>query len=319
MPQSTFRILVSDALSTEGIALLKESPGFDVDVHVGLKENQLIEIIGQYDALLVRSSTQVNARVIEHATKLKVVGRAGIGVDNVDVKAALAANILVMNTPDGNAVTTAEHAISLLMSLARHIPQANASLKEGKWEKSKYKGTEIHNKVLGIVGFGNIGRIVAVLAKGLRMEVIAHDPFASHDHALELAVPLVELDELFARADFISLHAPLTSSTHHLLNERAFAKMKKGVFIINAARGGIVDEQALLAVLESGQVKGAALDVFEEEPPAPGYTLLAHPRVIATPHLGASTDEAQNRVALQIAEQVRDYLINGQVRNRVNG
>lgn len=318
MQQPIFRILVSDALSAEGIALLKETPGFTTDVSTGLSETNLIEIIPNYDALLVRSSTQVTSRLIEHASRLKVVGRAGIGVDNVDVPAATRAGVLVMNTPNGNAITTAEHAISLLMSLARHIPDASATLKAGKWEKSRLKGTEIRDKTLGVIGFGNIGRIVAGLAKGLRMHVIASDPFAKAADAEEMGVKLVSLDELYAGADFITIHTPLNDSTRHLINTSTLLKMKKGVRIINAARGGIVDEEALLHALNAGHVRGAALDVFEQEPPPPGYALVQHPAVVVTPHLGASTDEAQNRVAFEVAEQVRDYLLKGEIKNGVN-
>lgn len=311
----TFHILVSDSLSTEGISLLKSIDAFHVDVQTGLTPAQLLEVIPNYHALLVRSSTQVTKEVIEKGTQLRLIGRAGIGTDNIDVAAALKAGIKVMNTPDGNTVTTAEHAISLLMSLARNIPQATASLKAGQWEKSAYKGTEIRGKTLGLIGFGKIGSIVASLAQGLQMKVVAHDPLLTTEKAAEHKISLSFFDDLLAQSDFISIHAPLIPKTHHLINAEAFSKMKKGVFLINAARGGIVDENALLMALESGKVKGAALDVFEQEPPAKDYALLGHPRVIATPHLGASTTEAQDRVALQLAEQTYGFFLKNELRN----
>ncbi len=316
--KAPFQILVSDPLSSEGIEFLKSIPQFFVDVIVGQSRESLEAIIPQYDALLVRSQTQVNKTLIKKATKLKMIGRAGIGVDNIDVAAASAANIIVMNTPDGNIVTTAEHAISLLMSLARHIPQATASLKKGVWEKSKFIGTEIHEKILGILGLGNIGSVVATLAKGLRMRVIAYDPFLSEERAKSCGVTLVTIDELYATSDFISIHVGLTRDTYHLIGDGAFHKMKKGVRIINAARGGIIDEVALLHALNRGDVSGAALDVFEEEPPTAATELLQHEKVIATPHLGASTEEAQNRVGLQIAEQTRDFFLQNIICHAVN-
>ncbi len=313
-----FQILVSDPLSGDGIEFLKSIPQFEVDVITGQKSESLEAIIHRYDALLVRSQTQVNKTLIQKATKLKMIGRAGIGVDNIDVPAASAANIIVMNTPDGNIVTTAEHAISLLMSLARHIPQASASLKKGFWEKSKFKGTEINDKVLGILGLGNIGSVVATLAAGLRMRVIAYDPFVSQERATACGAALVTLDELYAKSDFISIHVGLTRDTYHLIGDGAFHKMKKGMRIINAARGGVIDEAALLNALNRGDVSGAALDVFEEEPPSPNNELLQHEKVIATPHLGASTEEAQNRVGLQLAEQTRDFFLQNLIRHAVN-
>lgn len=314
----TIRFLVADALSPEGVALLKAEPSFSVDVKTGLSKAELLDTIGHYDALLVRSATKVTKDVIANASALKLIGRAGIGVDNIDVEAASARRILVMNAPDGNAITTAEHAIALLMSLARHIPNACASLRGGKWEKSQFNGTEIHQKTLGIIGLGKIGRIVASLARGLRMRVIAFDPFVLQDAADECGAQLVSFDDLLARADFLTIHTTLSDKTRHLLNESAFGKMKRGIFVIHAARGGIIDEKALLNALEKGIVRGAALDVFEEEPPKPENPLLLHPRVIVTPHLGASTEEAQNRVALEIAEQARNYFLRNEFKNIVN-
>jgi D-3-phosphoglycerate dehydrogenase len=314
----TIRFLVADALSPEGVVMLKAQPGFQVDVKTGLAKAELLEIIGNYDALLVRSQTKVTAEVIAAAKSLKLIGRAGIGVDNIDVEAATAAGILVMNAPDGNAITTAEHAIALLFSLARQIPDACASLRSGKWEKSKFNGTEIHGKTLGIIGLGKIGRIVAALARGIRMQIVAYDPFLTQDVADEVGAKLLPFHEVLAQSDFLTIHTTLSDATRHLLNAEAFAKLKKGAFVIHAARGGIIDEVALLQALENGTVRGAALDVFEEEPPAADYALLKHPRVICTPHLGASTEEAQNRVAFEIAEQARDYFLHGEKRNVIN-
>ncbi len=314
----TFKVLVSDKLSDAGLAILKANPSITCDYKTGLNEDELCKIIGEYDALVIRSATKVTAKVLDHAAKLRVIGRAGIGVDNVDVPVASKRGILVMNTPSGNAVTTAEHAITLWMSLARKIAQATASMKNGKWEKTKFQGREVSGKVLGIVGLGNIGRIVADRAQGLKMKVIAFDPMISDDRAAALGVHKVSIDELFKSADIISCHAPLTPDTKNLLNDAAFEKMKNGVMIVNAARGGIVDESALLRAIEKGKVAGAALDVFEQEPVDPNHPLLKREEVICTPHLGASTEEAQERVALEIAEQIAEYLTQGVVRNSVN-
>jgi len=311
------RVLVSDSLSPRGVEILQAAEGIQVDVNTGLAPEQLKAIIGDYDALVIRSATKVTADILAAASKLKVVGRAGIGVDNVDVPAATKNGVVVMNTPGGNTVTTAEHALSLMMSLARNIPQATASMKAGHWEKKKFQGRELCGKRLGVVGLGNIGAIVADRALGLKMKVLAYDPFISPERAAELGVELVDLDGLFQRADIITIHVPLMDETRNLINAEALAKMKRGVLIVCAARGGIVDEDALLAALESGQVAGAALDVFRAEPP--GLTpLVSHPRVICTPHLGASTAEAQEAVALQVAEQIADYLTGGTIRNAVN-
>lgn len=313
-----YKILVADPLSNEGICTLKNCSQFQVDIRTGLAQAELVKIIADYDAILIRSMTKVNEAVIKNAKKLKLIGRAGVGVDNVDVDAATKANITVMTAPHGNTVSAAEHAISLLMSLARQIPQANASIKGGAWSKSSFKGTEICNKTLGIIGLGNIGSVVAKLAQGLQMNVVAFDPYATCENAEKLGIKLVSLKQLYPLADFISIHVPLTNETHHLINEAAFSQMKNGVFIINAARGGIIDENTLLKALNSGKVKGAALDVFEIEPPNLSSELVKHPNFIATPHLGASTQEAQNRVSEQIAKQTCDFFLNNVVKNSVN-
>ena len=311
------RVLVSDNLSARGIEILRSAEGVEVDVKTGLKPEELKAVIGDYDALVIRSGTKVTADVLEHATRLKVIGRAGIGVDNVDVPEATKRGIVVMNTPGGNAVTTAEHALALIMSLVRNIPQATMSMKQGKWEKKRFQGHELCGKTLGVVGLGNIGSIVADRAQGLKMKVVAYDPYISEDRAASLGVELVDLDELYRRSDIITIHVPLLDETRNLINADAIAKMKDGVYIVCAARGGIVDEDALLQALESGKVAGAALDVFREEPP--GLTpLVAHDRVVCTPHLGASTVEAQEAVAIQVAEQIVDYLTRGTIRNAVN-
>lgn len=312
------RVLVSDALSEQGLAILRQTPGATIDYKPGLNEADLAAAIAGADALVIRSGSKVTARVIEAADRLKVIGRAGIGVDNVDVAAASKKGIVVMNTPTGNAVTTAEHAIALLMSLARHIPQASALLKAGKWEKKKFEGRELAGKTLGVVGLGNIGRIVADRARGLSMKVIGFDPMVTADRAAQLGVELCTLDEIFARADAITVHTPMTAQTKGLVNKDVLPRLKKGVLLVNAARGGIYDEAALLEGLESGQIGGVALDVFVEEPPPADLPLLKHDRVIATPHLGASTREAQDRVALEIAEQIVAYLTTGEIKNAVN-
>ncbi|HVH05228.1 MAG TPA: phosphoglycerate dehydrogenase [Myxococcota bacterium] len=312
------KVLISDALAEEGLAILQAARGLETVNTPGLKGAALLDAVRDVEGLVVRSGTQVTREVIEAAAKLRVIGRAGIGVDNVDVSAATARGIAVVNTPEGNNITTAEHAIALLVALARHIPAATASMKAGKWEKSKFQGTELYNRCLGVVGLGNIGRIVAERARGLGMRVIAFDPFVSPEMAQKLDVELVELDELIERSDAITVHVPKTKDTTGLLGAAAFARMKKGVLIVNAARGGIVDEAALLTALEAGQVAGAALDVFVTEPPPADHPLVAHPRVICTPHLGASTEQAQINVSIAVAEQVRDFLLSGVVRNAVN-
>src|SRR4051812_8001651 len=311
------KVLIADKLSPQAIDVFKQR-GVEVDVKTGLSPEEQLKIIGEYDGLAVRSATKATAEMIKAGVKLKVIGRAGIGVDNVDIPAATANGVVVMNTPFGNSVTTAEHAISLMMALARQIPQANASTHAGKWEKNGFMGVELYNKTLGLIGAGNIGSIVADRAQGLKMKVIAFDPYLSKERAESLNIEKIEqLDDLLGRADFITLHTPLTDSTRNILNKDSLAKCKKGVRIINCARGGLVNEADLKAALESGQVAGAAFDVFEEEP-AKTNILFGMEKVVATPHLGASTDEAQENVALQVAEQISDYLLTGAVTNALN-
>jgi D-3-phosphoglycerate dehydrogenase len=310
------RVLVADQLSPAAVDIFKQR-GIDTDVKVGLSKEELEKAIGDYDGLAVRSATKVTEKVIAAAARLKVVGRAGIGVDNIDVKAATAKGIIVMNTPFGNSITTAEHAISLMMALARQIPEADRSTQAGKWEKSKFLGVELFGKTLGVIGCGNIGSIVADRGIGLKMRVVAYDPFLSEERAMELGVEKVDLDELLRRADFITLHTPLTEKTRNIIDANALKKTKKGVRIVNCARGGLVDERALIEALKSGQVAGAAFDVFEVEP-AKENPLFGLPNVVCTPHLGAATSEAQENVALQVAEQMADYLLKGAISNAVN-
>ncbi|MBI4828420.1 MAG: phosphoglycerate dehydrogenase [Nitrospinae bacterium] len=312
------RVLVSDKLSETGVKILKQCPAIEVDVKTGLPPEELIKIIPQYDGLVVRSATKVTKEIIEAGARLKVIGRAGIGVDNVDVRAASAKGVVVMNTPGGNNVTTAEHAVSMMMALSRQIPQATASVRAGKWEKNKFMGVELMGKTLGIIGIGRIGSLVVKRARGLEMRVIAYDPFISHEAAEKMGVELVTLDDVYARADFISIHTPKTPETTHLLNADTFKKMKKGVRIINCARGGIIDEAALARAIKDKIVAGAALDVFENEPPEPGNPLIGLEEVIYTPHLGAATAEAQENVALAVAEQFADFFTSGLIRNAVN-
>ena len=310
------KVLISDKLSPYATKIF-EDHDIDVDVKHGLTPDELKAIIGDYDGLAIRSATKVTREILDAATNLKVVGRAGIGVDNVDIAAATKCGVIVLNTPHGNSVTTAEHAITMMLALARQIPDANASTKAGKWEKSRFMGTEITGKTLGLIGCGNIGTIVAERAQGLKMRVIGYDPYLSPENATRLGIKKLELDELLARADFITLHTPLTDVTRNIISADALNKTKKGVRIINCARGGLVDELALAAALTSGHVAGAALDVFEVEP-ATDNVLFGFDNVIATPHLGASTTEAQEKVALQVAEQMSDYLIKGAVTNALN-
>ncbi|MBD8556649.1 phosphoglycerate dehydrogenase [Rhizobium sp. CFBP 8762] len=312
------RVLVSDSLSETAVQIFRDR-GVDVDFlpNVGKDKEKLLEIIGQYDGLAIRSATKVTEKVIEAATNLRVVGRAGIGVDNVDIPAASRRGIIVMNTPFGNSITTAEHAIALMFAVARQLPAADASTQGGKWEKTKFMGVEITGKTLGVIGAGNIGSIVCARAIGLKMHVVAYDPFLSKERAEEMGVEKVELDELFAKADFITMHVPLTDKTRNIINADAIAKMKKGVRIINCARGGLVVEADLAQALKSGQVAGAGFDVFEVEP-ATESPLFGLPNVVCTPHLGASTTEAQENVALQVAEQMADYLVKGAVSNAIN-
>jgi D-3-phosphoglycerate dehydrogenase len=310
------RVLIADKLSPAAIAIFK-ARGVDADVKTGLSKDQLLEIIGDYDGLAVRSATKADKDVLAAAKNMKVIGRAGIGVDNVDIPAATAAGIVVMNTPFGNSITTAEHAIALMFALARQLPQADVSTQAGKWEKNRFMGVELYGKTLGLIGAGNIGSIVADRANGLKMKVAAYDPFLSPERAVEIGVEKVELDDLLARADFITLHTPLTDKTRNILSRENLAKTKKGVLIINCARGGLVDEQALRDGLDSGHIGGAAFDVFVTEP-AKENVLFGAPNFIATPHLGASTNEAQENVALQVAEQMSDYLLTGAVTNALN-
>jgi D-3-phosphoglycerate dehydrogenase / 2-oxoglutarate reductase len=310
------RVLISDKLSPAAVAIFKER-GVEADVKPGLDKEELANIIDGYDGLAIRSATKVTAKLLERARRLKVVGRAGIGVDNVDIPAATARGVIVMNTPFGNSITAAEHAIAMMFALARQIPAADSSTQAGKWEKNRFMGVEITGKTLGVIGCGNIGSIVADRAIGLKMRVIAYDPFLSPERAAQIGVEKVELDELLARAEVITLHTPMTAQTRNILSAEAIAKAKKGVRIVNCARGGLVDEAALRAALDSGHVAGAAFDVFVEEP-ATANPLFGHPNVVATPHLGASTNEAQENVALQVAEQMSDYLTRGAISNAVN-
>ena len=312
------KVLVSDKLSKTAVQIFKDN-GVEVDYlpDLGKDKDKLYEVIGQYDGLAIRSATKVTEKIISAAKNLKVIGRAGIGVDNVDIPAATKKGIIVMNTPFGNSITTAEHAISLMLSLARQIPEADVSTRASKWEKNRFMGVEVTNKTLGIIGAGNIGSIVADRAQGLKMKVIAFDPFLSPERAVDLGIEKVSLDELLARADFITLHTPLTEQTRNIISAEAIAKMKSGVRIVNCARGGLIDEVALAEAVTSGKVAGVALDVFLEEP-AVDNPLFALPNVICTPHLGASTIEAQENVALQVAEQISAYLMTGEITNALN-
>jgi D-3-phosphoglycerate dehydrogenase len=312
------KVLVSDKLSKTAVQIFKDN-GVEVDYlpDLGKDKDKLLEVIGQYDGLAIRSASKITEKIIAAASNLKVIGRAGIGVDNVDIPAATKKGIIVMNTPFGNSITTAEHAISLMLSLARQIPEADESTRAGKWEKNRFMGVEVTSKVLGIIGCGNIGSIVADRAQGLKMKVIAFDPFLTAERAVALGVEKVELDELLRRADFITLHTPLIEATRNIISAEAIAKMKDGVRIINCARGGLVDEKALFDALVAKKVAGAALDVYLEEP-ATENPLFKLPNVICTPHLGASTSEAQENVALQVAEQISAYLMTGEITNALN-
>lgn len=312
------RVLVSDELSETAVQIFRDR-GVEVDYlpKVGKDKEKLAEIIGQYDGLAIRSATKVTEKLLAQATNLKVIARAGIGVDNVDIPAASKKGVIVMNTPFGNSITTAEHAIAMMFACARQIPAADASTQAGKWEKSRFMGAELFNKTLGVIGAGNVGGIVCDRAVGLKMKVIAYDPFLSEERAKILGVTKVELDDLLARADFITLHVPLTDKTRNILSAESIAKCKPGVRIINCARGGLVDEAALAVALKSGHVAGAAFDVFAVEP-ATESPLFGMPNVVCTPHLGASTNEAQENVALQVAEQMSDYLLTGAVQNALN-
>ena len=312
------KVLISDALSPAAVQIFKDR-GVDVtfDPSLGKDKDKLAAMIGDYDGLAIRSATKATAKLLEAAKNLKVIGRAGIGVDNVDIPAATQRGVIVMNTPFGNSITTAEHAIAMMFALARQIPDADRTTQEGKWEKNKYMGVELTAKTLGLIGCGNIGSIVADRAVGLKMRVIAYDPFLTPERAVQIGVEKVELDELLARADVITLHVPMTEKTKNILSRDNLLKTKKGVRVINCARGGLVDEEALAELIKSGHVAGAAFDVFAVEP-AESNPLFGLPNVICTPHLGASTSEAQENVALQVAEQMSDYLLKGAITNAVN-
>jgi len=315
----TFKVLVADPIAERGVEELANHPHIEPVVQTGLSEDQLVATIPDFAGLVVRSQTKVTARVLEAASNLKAVGRAGVGVDNVDVEAATKLGVVVMNTPGGNTVSTAEHAFSLLVSTARRIPQATASVRAGKWERKKFQGVELSGKTLGILGMGRIGSELARRAIAFGMRVLAYDPYLSTSRARALQVELYEkLDDLLPEADFISMHMPLTEETKHMISEKNLGALKKGVRIINCARGGLVCEKALLKGLESGDIAGAALDVYETEPPAPEDPLLQHPNIVLTPHLGASTAEAQESVGIEIAEAMRALLIDGEIRNAVN-
>jgi D-3-phosphoglycerate dehydrogenase len=310
------KVLVSDNISPKGVEILKKA-GLEVDVNVGLKPDQLKAIIGNYHALVIRSATKVTADIIEAAANLKVIGRAGSGLDNVDKVAASKKGIVVMNTPGGNTITTAEHTIAMMFAVARKTPQANASMTGGKWEKKRFMGIELFNKTLGIIGLGKIGSEVARRTQCMGMNVIAYDPFLSEEKAKSMGIEKLEISEIMKKADFITVHTPLTPETRNMINAQTIKTMKNGVFIINCARGGIVNEKDLYDALESGKVAGAALDVFEKEPPE-NNPLVGHEKVVCTPHLGASTTEAQENVAIAVAEQIVDYLVYGTIRNAVN-
>jgi len=312
------KILVTDPLAPEGLEVFKNAEGFEVDVKIGLKPEELKKICHAYDGWVIRSGTKITADLIEAAKNLKVIGRAGVGYENIDADTATKKGIVVMNTPGGNNVTTGEHTIALMMALARHIPQAVASLKGGKWDRNKFVGVEMCNKTIGVIGLGNVGRIVAERAAALRMKVIGFDPFIAAENIARMGVQPGTLDDIFTRSDFITVHVPLTPDTQGLINKAAFAKMKRGVRIINCARGGIVDEADLAEAIKHGKVAGAALDVYVDEPPPPEHPLLNLDQVITTPHLGASTDEAQLNVAIAVAEQMVDFLAKGVVRYAVN-
>jgi D-3-phosphoglycerate dehydrogenase / 2-oxoglutarate reductase len=313
----TIKIFVADDVSDTGLQPLR-SAGFNVEKRVGLTGAELVEALKDSDGLIVRSETKVTADLLEQAPSLRVIGRAGVGVDNIDVPAATLRGVVVMNAPDGNTITTAEHTIALLISLARSVPQANSSLKAGRWERKKFIGVELQGKTLGIVGLGRIGRVVASRARALGMQIVAYDPFIAPEQVRDLEIELAPLEDVYARADFLTVHTPLTAETRGLIDREVFSKMKHGARLINCARGGLVDEDALYEALTSGSIAGAALDVFSEEPPPPEHRLLQLDQVIATPHLGASTTEAQEGVAFTVAEQMRDFLLTGALRGAVN-
>lgn len=311
------KIFVADDVSESGLQPLREA-GFDVEKRTGLSKDDLSSALKNCDGLIVRSETKVTADLLEAAGRLRVIGRAGVGVDNIDVPSATKRGVVVMNAPDGNTITTAEHTIAMLVALARSIPQANSSLKGGRWERKKFIGVELQGKTLGIVGLGRIGRVVASRARAMGMIIVAYDPFIAQEQARDLEIELASLDEVYARADFLTVHTPLTAETRGIINAEVLSKMKPGARIINCARGGLVDEDALYQAITSGAIAGAALDVFSQEPPPIEHPLLSLDQVIVTPHLGASTTEAQEGVALTVAEQMRDYLLTGALRGAVN-
>lgn len=311
------KVLVSDPLSEVGVKIFEEEPEIDVDVNTGLTPEELKGIIGEYHGLVIRSATKVTADVLEVASKLKVIGRAGIGLDNVDIPGASQRGIVVMNTPEGNTITTAEHTIAMIMALSRNIPRATASLKEGKWEKKQLQGRELFNKTLGLIGAGHIGRIVAERAQGMKMKVIVFDPYLKPQTIEKMDLEPVSFDELLARSDYITIHTPKTDETANMINRETIAKMKKGAMLVNCARGGIVNEDDLYEGLKSGHLAGAALDVFSTEPPGK-IALMSLPNFVCTPHLGASTREAQDNVAKDVAEQIVAYLLRGTVKNAIN-
>ena len=313
-----FKILVSDSLSDEGLKILKDNPQFQVEVKAGMKPEELKAVIKDYDALIVRSATKATKEIIDAAEKLKVIGRAGVGLDNVDLQAATDRGIVVMNAPAGNTISTCEHTMSMLLALARSIPQASASTKKCEWKRSKFMGVELYKKTLGIIGLGRIGREVARRASSFGMKIKGYDPYISKEAAEEFGIEVVELEEVLKGSDFITVHVPLTDDTSHMISDKEFALMKKGCRILNCARGGIIDEQALATALKEGKIAGAALDVFESEPPAADSELLKLENVIATCHLGASTEEAQVNVAIEIAECVGDFLLGKGIRNAAN-
>ncbi len=314
---SQIKVFIADDVNEEKLAPLKEA-GFEVVKETKLPPEELIERLKDADGVIVRSATKITAEVMDGSEKLRVIGRAGVGVDNIDIKAATKRGIVVMNAPDGNTITTAEHTFAILVSMARNVPQAHAKLQAGTWDKKSFVGVELYAKTLGIIGLGRIGQHVAKIAKGFGMSVFAFDPFVSEEQANELGIEIGSLDEVFAEADFLTIHTPVTDETRGIIGKDAFSKMKNGVRLVNCARGGLVDEDALLVAIEDGTVAGAALDVYSNEPLESGSALLNHPNIITTPHLGASTKEAQEGVALTVAEQMRDYLLTGELRNAVN-
>ncbi len=314
----THKVLVSDKLAEDAVKIFRDAPDIEVDVKVGMSPDELGSVIGDYDALIIRSATKVTPDIIAKADRLKVIGRAGVGVDNVDRQAATQRGIIIMNTPGGNTISTAEHAWAHMASLARNISQASQSMREGRWDKGKYKGVELYEKTLGVIGAGRVGSIVGSRAMAFGMKVLAYDPFCADERIAQMGFKPADLDTIYAQSDFITFHCVLNDDTRHMVDKEAFAKMKKGVFIINCARGGIIDEDALLEALDSGQVAGVGLDVFEKEPPDPDHPLLKHPQCVCTPHLGASTSEAQENVAIAIANQVVEALSGGEVKNAIN-